>query len=282
MWKTNLKVLFVVLGTLGTYTLVASSIPQIESEVPEELTFGADVSAAELVAAGQELFEGAGGCTACHGLGTRAPNLISDEGGTGTIGQRCGSRVEGEDCQEYLWKSMVDPNAYVVEGYDPIMADQRRILSNNQIWAVIAYLQDQGGEVTVTAEDIAATADETAAANAGPAGAAGAGGAAGGAGAAGGGAGGAAAGGTDPVALMENNLCFNCHVLGDRGIEVGPPLDGIGGRRDAAYIRRSILDPNAEAPEGYEELLGSMPPNFGEMFTAAQLEAIVQYLAGLQ
>lgn len=269
MWKTNLKVLLVVLGTLGTYTLVASSIPQIESEVPEELAFGADVTEAELVSAGQELFDGAGGCTACHGLGTRAPNLISDEGGTGTIGQRCGTRVEGEDCQQYLWKSMVDPTAYVVEGYDPIMADQRRILSNNQIWAVIAYLQDQGGTVTVTAEDIAATADETAAANAGPA-------------ATGGATGGGGEGGSDAIALMENNLCFNCHVLGERGIEVGPPLDGIGARRDAAYIRRSILDPNAEAPEGYEALLGSMPPNFGELFTASQLETIVQYLAGLQ
>jgi len=281
MWKTNLKVLLVVLGTLGTYTLVASSIPQIESEVPEELAFGADVNEAELVAAGQVLFDGAGGCTARHGLGTRAPNLISDEGGTGTIGQRCATRVEGEDCQEYLWKSMVDPTAYVVEGYDPIMADQRRILSNNQIWAVIAYLQDQGGTVTVTAEDIAATADETAAANAGPAAAGGAGAEGAGGGAAAGGPSGAA-GGTDAVALMENNLCFNCHVLGERGIELGPPLDGIGARRDAAYIRRSILDPNAEAPEGYEALLGSMPPNFGELFTAAQLETIVQYLAGLQ
>jgi len=40
---TNLKVLGVVLGTLAVYTWVANSIPQLESVVPEELSFGADV-----------------------------------------------------------------------------------------------------------------------------------------------------------------------------------------------------------------------------------------------
>jgi hypothetical protein len=51
---TNLKVLGVVLGTLAVYTWVANSIPQLESVVPEELSFGADVTEAELVAAGME------------------------------------------------------------------------------------------------------------------------------------------------------------------------------------------------------------------------------------
>jgi mono/diheme cytochrome c family protein len=267
MWQTNLKIVLVVLATLGLYTTVAMSIPQVESEVPEELSFSGDVSAADLVAAGEQLFEGAGGCTACHGLGTRAPTLRGPEGELGAIGTRCGDRVPGEDCKTYLHRSMVDPHAYVVEGYNPIMPDMRRLLSDTQIWALVAYLQDQGGEVTVTAEDIGSAGGETGGA-AQPAVGAGAGG------------GGGAVGGTDPVALIENNLCLNCHTLDDRGIELGPSFNGIGSRVDAAYIRHSILDPNAGASEGYEQLMGAMPTNFGELFTAAQLEAIVQFLAG--
>lgn len=269
---TNLKILLIVFGTLGLYTLVASSIPQVQSEVPEELSFGADVSPEELVAAGEELYQGAGGCTACHGLGTRAPNLLTGEGGAGPIGSRCADRVPGQDCKAYLHESMVTPMDYVVEGYQPIMPDARRTLSGTQIWALVAYLQTQGGEVTVTGRDVASAEEESGAEG-------GAAPAAGGAPAAG--AGGAGApGGTDPVALLENNLCLNCHTLDDRGVELGPSFNGMGARIDADRIRRGILEPNAESAEGFEELMGTMPTNFGQMFTAAQLEAIVQYLAG--
>ena len=38
---TNLKIFGVVIGTLGVFTWVANAIPQVESQVPEELTFGA-------------------------------------------------------------------------------------------------------------------------------------------------------------------------------------------------------------------------------------------------
>lgn len=271
MWQTNLKIFLVVVATLGLYTWVASAIPQVESEVPEELTFTGNVSPEELASAGEDLWDGAGGCTACHGLGTRAPNLLTGHDGEGPIGARCGDRVPGEDCKTYLYKSMVDPDDYLVEGFGPIMPDQRRTLSNAQIWALIAFLQSQGGEVTVTAEDIEATETE--------------GGGAGGGGAQPAGqtttapAGGAAASSTDPMEIMRANACLGCHTLGDEGMEVGPTFDGIGARLDTDYIRHSILDPNAEAAEGYEQLLGSMPPNFGETMTAAQLEAVVQFLA---
>ena len=60
------------------------------------------------------------------------------------------------------------------------------------------------------------------------------------------------------------------------------PFDGLGARRDADYIRNSILNPNSEADPEYEALLGVMPPNFGQMLSEEQLNAIVDYLAGLQ
>ena len=56
----NIKIVGVVLGTLALYTGVANSIPQLESVVPQELSFGSDVSTAELVSAGEDLFVGAG------------------------------------------------------------------------------------------------------------------------------------------------------------------------------------------------------------------------------
>ena len=44
MWATNLKVLGIVVGTLALYTLIANSIPQVQSEVPQTLTLGASVT----------------------------------------------------------------------------------------------------------------------------------------------------------------------------------------------------------------------------------------------
>ena len=155
MLKTNLSILAVVIGCLGVFTWVANAIPQIQSDVPEDLVLGDDVTPEELIAAGEELYNGGGGCTACHGLGERAPNLLTDHAGTGLIGERCANRVPGEDCKQYLHTSMVDPNAYLVEGFAPIMLDASRTLSSVQIWALVAYLQSLGGEVTVTGADFA-------------------------------------------------------------------------------------------------------------------------------
>jgi len=266
MWVENLKIFGVVLGTLSLFTLVANSIPQVQSEVPAVLTFGADVSADELMAQGEILFLGAGGCTACHGTGTRAPNLLTDHAGTGLIGVRCASRVAGEDCKGYLYGSMVDPNAFVVDGFDPIMPDLRRSLSNDQIWAVVAYLESLGGEVTVSGADIMATGDGSSAGGdattvaAGPA------------------AGGPATASADPIEIMNANACLGCHVFDGGGTEMGPAFDGIGARVDADYIRQSILDPAAGAAEGFEALQMVMPATFGNALTASQLEIVVQFL----
>ncbi len=260
MWVTNLRILAVTIGTIAVYTLVANVIPQIESEVPEELSFTGQVSAAELASAGEDLYGGAGGCTACHGLGTRAPNLLTGEGDLGPIGARCGSRVEGEDCKAYLHRSMVEPGAFVVPGYQPIMPDMSRTLSANQVWALVAYLESQGGQVDVTAADLEAeAASEEAPATGGGA---------------------AQVATTDPQELLDQMQCLACHRLGAQGQDVGPPFDSIGSRRDADYIRGSILDPAAQVATGYEQFAGIMPPNFGERLSAAQLESIVDFLAG--
>jgi mono/diheme cytochrome c family protein len=262
MWKTNLKVLLATLLVVGFYTGVAHIIPQLESEVPEALALTGDVSPAQLAEAGERMYNGAGGCTACHGLGTRAPNLVTDHAGQGPIGARCATRESGKDCKAYLYESMIEPNKFVVPGFEPIMPDMRRSLSNDQIWATIAFLQTQGGEANVTGADIQRTGGPPAAGGGGAPATAGP----------------AMTATTDPTALFAEKGCVGCHQLGGQGGQVGPPLDAIGRTRNADYIRRSLLEPNADTARGFERFAGTMPA-FGQQLTGAQLEALVRYLA---
>jgi len=261
MWATNAKIVGIVLGTLALYTLIANKIPQVQSEVPQTLTLGANVTPEQLVAAGEKVFNGIGGCPTCHGLGTRAPNLLTDEKGQGPIGARCGKREPGKSCKQYLYESLDQPGAYVVEGYQPIMPVMTKQLSPEQVWAVIAFLESQGGTLDVTATDIPAASAAPAASTA-PSGSA------------------AFAGGSaDPKAIIQAAGCLACHKLDGQGQVIAPDLTHVGSRRNAESIRKKILDPASSVAKGYEKLAGIMPKSFGTMMNAAQLEALVQYLA---
>ena len=261
MWANNLRIFGVVLGTLALYTLIANKIPQVQSEVPRALSLGANVTPEQLVAAGDQLYHGAGGCTACHGLGTRAPNLLTDEKGQGQIGARCGKRESGKDCKAYLYESLTSPRAYVVQGYEPIMPEMGRILSPQQLWALVAFLESNGGTVDVTASDIPAssttsTTSTTSTASAGIAG-----------------------GSTDPMTIIRGAGCTGCHKISGEGGAIGPELTHVGSRLSANLIRESILQPDAKIAKGYEKFKGIMPKTFGHQLTAEQLEALVQFLA---
>jgi len=260
MLRTNLTILFIVIGTLAVYTAVANMIPQVASEVPEATTISADVTPEELAAIGEELYAGAGDCAVCHGLGTRAPDLV------GVSGTTCATRRDGLGCKEYLYESLTEPGVFVIDGFQPIMPDMRRILSEAEIWALVAFLQNQGGEITVTAADIPPES-----AGGGAAAAAGTGGASGP---------GIDTAVTDPVELLRASTCLACHQLGEEGVALGPRLDEMAGRLDPEYIRRSILLPNADTAGGFEAVAGTMPMIFGDQLSAGQLETIVRFLAG--
>ena len=54
--------------------------------------------------------------------------------------------------------------------------------------------------------------------------------------------------------LYETNLaaqCMRCHALRGKGGDVGPPLDGLARRHDAAYILEAVVDPQAVVSPGY-------------------------------
>src|SRR5437660_2724609 len=142
---------------MGSYTYFANSIPQIESKPPQELSLeGGNVTPAQLVKAGEEIFKTKGTCEICHRIGqkgTRAPDL-------GGIGARAGKTKPGMSAKAYIIESLLQPSAYIVEGYPAIMpaVDKPPIaLNRSEVWALTAFLESLGGTVDVTLNDIPAT-----------------------------------------------------------------------------------------------------------------------------
>src|SRR2546425_12935611 len=128
------------LAIMGSYTYFANSIPQIESKPPQELSLeGGNVTPAQLVKAGEEIYKTKGTCEICHRIGqkgTRAPDLAG-------IRSRAATRKPGMSAKQYILESLLQPGAYVVEGYPPIMpaVDKPPIaLNRSEVWALVAFL----------------------------------------------------------------------------------------------------------------------------------------------
>jgi mono/diheme cytochrome c family protein len=86
----------------------------------------------------------------------------------------------------------------------------------------------------------------------------------------------------DPAAgkaIFASAGCGTCHTLQDAGANgtVGPNLDDVLKGKDPAFIRESIVDPNAEIADGFAP--GVMPQTFGDQFDDKQLSDLVAYLA---
>lgn len=52
-------------------------------------------------------------------------------------------------------------------------------------------------------------------------------------------------------ALYAGRGCAACHVVDGEGGTQGPDLSDVGSRRGAAYLRASLLEPGATAPDGF-------------------------------
>jgi mono/diheme cytochrome c family protein len=86
----------------------------------------------------------------------------------------------------------------------------------------------------------------------------------------------------DPAAgkaIFASAGCGTCHTLQDAGANgtVGPNLDDVLKGKDPAFIRESIVDPNAEIADGFAP--GVMPQTFGDQLDDKQLSDLVAYLA---
>ncbi len=255
---------FAVLVMAG-YSGFANSIPQIESKPPQELSLeGGNVTPAQLVKAGEEIFHTKGTCEICHRIGqkgTRAPDLAG-------IGARAAKTKPGMSAKAYILESLLQPAAYIVEGYPPIMpaVDKPPIaLNRSEVWALTAFLESLGGNVDVTLNDVPATV-------------------------------GAGSGGAGAVAELKipgdpkageavfqgKGTCIACHKAGKIGAaQVGPDLSQIAKIQTPDYIMKKILDPKgagtvANFPPGV------MPQDFGTRLTSKEYVDLLAFLLTLK
>ena len=266
-----LKVIVFSLVTIGLFAAYSNyGIPVITPAPPpveEEFDLG-EMTMDQYVALGGRIVEGKGTCKLCHNELGRAPLLdnvavVADE-------RLADDRYKGEagDAESYLMESLVKPSAYVVAGFGkagtsdtvspmPDVSSGGIRLSPAELGAVIAYLQDMAG-AEITVEIAAGAAEEVPVDDGGE------------------------PGEPRPMFASAEDLiveftCGACHKIADEEGEVGPDLTAIGATRDEAWLRRAILDPNADIGEGFEADM--MPPDYGEQLYAAELEMLVQYLA---
>jgi mono/diheme cytochrome c family protein len=250
---------------MGAYTGYANYIPQIQSKPPQELSLeGGNVTPAQLIKAGEEIFKTKGTCEVCHRIGqkgTRAPDLAG-------VGGRAPKAKSGASGTQYLIEALLQPGAHLVEGYPNIMpaVDKPPIgLNRSEVWAMTAFLQSLGGTVDVKLEDIPATVGAGAAGSAAPAEVKVPG---------------------DPKAgktvFTGKGGCLACHKAGDvPGTPVGPDLSQIAKIQTPDYIMKKILDPEAAGTvSGFPK--GVMPKTFGQTLTAREYTDLVAFLMTLK
>src|SRR5499433_914280 len=252
-------------AVMGSYAWFANSIPQIESKPPQELSLeGGNVTPGQLVKAGEEIFKTKGTCEICHRIGqkgTRAPDLAG-------VGARAAKTKPGMSAKQYIIESLLDPGAYLVEGYPNIMphVDKPPIgLNRSELWALTAFLESLGGAVDVKLDDIPKTA---------------------GAAASGAGAPAEVKIPGDPKAgeqvFQGKGGCIACHKAGKIGASpVGPDLSQISKIQTPDYIMKKILDPRGMGTvSGFPP--GVMPPMFGQTLTAKEYTDLVSFLLTLK
>ncbi len=83
---------------------------------------------------------------------------------------------------------------------------------------------------------------------------------------------------TQGEATTGATACGGCHRLADAGTAggVGPDLNQVLRGKDAAFIKQSIEDPNAEIAKGFDANI--MPGNYTRLLNAAEIDALVKYL----
>ncbi len=267
--KHFLKVTIFSILVISLFSLFSNyGIPEIQPAPPpveEKLDLGS-MTMEQFVALGEKIVNGKGTCMLCHNaVGGRAPLL---EKLVSTTPERLqDSRYKGSasDMESYIRESMLDPSAYVVVGFGkagsndtespmPSVTGGGIDLSEAEIGAVIAYLQEMGGaEVTVEIPTEAAVEDTQQAEPAKQ----------------------------GPLATVEeivaNYGCGACHKIAGQSGAVGPDLSNIGTSQDREYLRRAILDPNVDVAEGYPPNL--MPATYGAQLYAQELEMLVAYMS---
>ena len=198
------------------------------------------------VEAGEIIFNGKGKCHTCHTLDPSAPKSRCPD--MSDVGIRAATRKPGMTAKEYLIESTYEPHKFLVAGYGNIMPPVWKppiSLSELEIETVIAFLQNQGGEVDLTRFEppVDIGSPEAVGEELPP----------------------LLAGDIErgKKVFVDGAKCIACHeVTGvdkpagqtlDDGVEVvaAPDLTDIASLNVMRYIEESILKPNAEIVSGY-------------------------------
>lgn len=270
--KTFIKVVAFSVVVILFYALYANyGIPQIKPEAPpqeEKLDLGS-MTMDQFIALGDKIFNGKGTCTLCHNpVGGRAPVL--DSVASVALEHLKDARYKGKakTAEEYIRESMVEPSAFVVAGFGvkgtndtespmPNVATGAIGLNEAEIDAVIAYLQKKAGqEVTVKIPVGAPAKEEKAEAE-------------------------PAAPAKTPEEIVAKLGCGACHKIAGQAGALGPDLTKIGAARKDDYLRRAVLDPDADiakqCPTG-PCAAGMMPKDYKDKMTAGELEMLVKFM----
>lgn len=226
---------------------IGPSVVPAPSAAPSSPANGGELTPA----AGEALFWGKGRCFTCHSVGDRGgerrcPNLGS-QGELPAIGARAAARAADLTAKQgraltptgYLVESLLNPSAYVVDGFKPEMPAVMKAplsLSADEVRAIVVYLQSLGGSVDAAAIELPTSASAAAAAAEPwkpdlP---------------------GDAARGEHLFFDPAGPGCATCHKVGERGGAIGPELTHVGGVRGGAELVESILEPSARIAAGYE------------------------------
>jgi mono/diheme cytochrome c family protein len=149
----GLNVVLVVLGATVFYTYVGQLVPQKELQPPPKVEITQEMTPQQLAKIGDSIAHDKGLCLTCHTVGKTGALRFPDLAG---IADRAKTRVAGLDQLHYFAQSLCDPNAYIVPGFTAGMPTINKPpvgLSDEELHAVIAWLESQGGEPTITLKD---------------------------------------------------------------------------------------------------------------------------------
>ncbi len=264
--KTALRVAALTVGATVFYAYVGHMVPQQITYPPEDVELKASMTSEEMVKTGEEIVATKGTCLACHTIGSDAPGRFPDLGG---IGARAASRKPGLNDVDYLAESLYEPNAYIVDGFNPGMISPAKppvSLTDAEILTVIAYLQSLGGKPSVTMQTRLKYAGQAPGpAKSAPAATTLAGGA-----------------GLDGPQLLQNYACVTCHKLDTPEKLIGPSLYDVGKRLSTAKLYESIMDPDATLAEGFPPgvMIATLRAvQFYDKVSAGEIKTMVEYLA---
>lgn len=275
--KTFLKVVAFSIFVILFYAFFAKyGILQVKPEAPpveEKLDLGS-MTMEKFIALGDKIFNGKGTCTLCHNpVGGRAPLLDSVASAANDRLKDARYKGGAKTAEEYIRESMLKPSAFVVAGFGvkgtndtespmPNVSTGAIGLNQAEIDAVIAFLQKKAGqEVTVQIPTGAPSAEEKTAKGEG--------------------ASGAAAPAKTPEELVAKLGCGACHKIAGQPGVLGPDLTKIGAARKEDYLRRAVLEPDADVAKQCPTgpcVPGIMPKDYKDKMTAGELEMLVKFL----